>query len=202
MGDLYFTSYDSDGFVTSYQELQPAGDDLLDGGSGNDTLDAGAGNDVLFGGDGHDLLSGGAGNDVMHGGAGDDVLVSERGSGIGNDDVLDGGAGNDTYVFLSNLSVICDAIGSVDGMGSTTLQDSAGVDSIRTNFHRMTLPGEVENLTLDGYAVNGGTVTGLQYEAWGRDTGRATSATTRTTSSMRRSSDNAPTFCNRFWEAW
>ncbi len=34
----------------------------------------------------------------------------------------------------------------------------------------MTLPGGVENLTLDGYAVNGGTVTGLQYEAWGRDT--------------------------------
>ena len=170
MGDIYFASYDSDGFVTSYQELQPAGADILDGGSGNDTLDAGAGNDVLFGGDGHDLLSGGAGNDVMHGGAGDDVLVSERGSGIGNDDVLDGGAGNDTYVFLSNLSVICDNIGAVDGIGSTALQDSGGVDAIRTNFHRMTLPTEVENLTLDGYAVNGGTVTGLQYEAWGRDT--------------------------------
>ena len=79
-------------------------------------------------------------------------------------------AGNDTYVFLSNLSVICSEIGSVDGMGSTTLQDSDGIDVIRTNFHRMALPTGIENLILDGYAVNGGTVTGLQYEAWGRDT--------------------------------
>jgi trimeric autotransporter adhesin len=170
MGDLYLVSYDSDGFATSYQELQPSGADILDGGSGNDALDAGAGNDVLFGGDGNDLLTGGAGNDVMHGGAGDDVLVSERGLGIGNDDVLDGGSGNDTYVFKSNLSIICDDIGAVDGIGSTALVDTAGTDAIRTNFHRMTLPTGIENLIMDGYAVNGGTVTGTQYEAWGRDT--------------------------------
>ena len=170
MGDLYLASYGDDGFLTSYQELQPSGADILDGGSGNDALDAGAGNDVLFGGDDNDILTGGAGNDVMRGGAGDDVLISERGTGSGNNDVLDGGSGNDTYVFRSNLTIICDDIGAVDGIGSTALLDTAGIDAIRTNFHRMTLPTEIENLTLDGYAVNGGTVTGLQYEAWGRDT--------------------------------
>ena len=38
----------------------------------------------------------------------------------------------------------------------------------------MTLPDGVDNLTLDGYAVNGGALTGLTYDSWGRDMRRYT----------------------------
>ncbi len=169
LGDFYQASYDSYGSVISYTELQPAGNDLLDGGDGNDILDGGRGNDVLFGGAGDDTLDGGPGSDVLHGGDGNDILISHRGDGLGNDDVLDGGAGNDTYVFESHLYVVCDNIGSVEGFGNTTIDDTAGLDTVRTNFFRANLPTGVENLQLNGFAVGAGNINLGQYLAWGSD---------------------------------
>ena len=63
--------------------------------------------DILLGGDGDDTLSGAAGNDVLEGDAGDDVQ--------------DGGAGNDLYAFQA---------GTGTPLGSDTLSDMLGVDTI------------------------------------------------------------------------
>ena len=51
-------------------EVDPQGDDTLQGGVGNDILFGGGGADRLFGGDDDDTLRGGTGNDTLDGGLG------------------------------------------------------------------------------------------------------------------------------------
>ena len=111
---------------------------LIDGRSGNDVITAGAGIDSLIGGAGNDTLNGGAGNDTLDGGAGTDTL--DGGTGV---DVMTGGAGNDTYV--------------VDDIGDSVVElAGGGTDLIRSSLS-WTLPANVENLTLSGFATIDGT---------------------------------------------
>ena len=159
VGDLY----------NGTAELEPSGDDMLAGEDGNDQLEGGNGNDVLLGGSGNDILVGGAGSDVMRGGAGDDILFSHSGDGLGNDDTLDGGTGNDIYVFDSSVAVVCSNIGSVEEFGRTTIDDSAGTDTIRTNFFRASLGDGIENLETNGFAVSAGNINLGQYVDWNYD---------------------------------
>ena len=102
-----------------------AGINTLNGGAGDDMASGVAGNDHLLGGVGVDVLIGGNGNDVLDGGPGNDTL--------------NGGAGNDTFV--------------IDSI-SDQLQDSGGVDLVRSPFNQ-TLTVGFENLTLLGTALRG-----------------------------------------------
>jgi Ca2+-binding RTX toxin-like protein len=87
------------------------------------------GNDVLLGLGGADLLVGGVGNDRLEGGVGKDRHF--------------GGAGNDIYV--------------VDDSGDRVFELAGeGIDLVRS-VASFTLPGEVENLTLEGSAAVNGT---------------------------------------------
>jgi Ca2+-binding RTX toxin-like protein len=125
---------------------------ILDGGLGNDTyvidaldtvaVDAGGVDTVAYNGsysiagradlEGVTLLGTGAFNATGNGG--DNILTGNSGK-----NTLDGGAGNDTYV-----------IGSTD-----VIVDSAGTDTVQTNF-TYTLLANMENLVLTGTtAING-----------------------------------------------
>jgi Ca2+-binding RTX toxin-like protein len=126
-----------------------AGNDFLDGGNDNDILNGVDGNDSLVGGDGNDTLNGGNDNDILDGGAtGNDSLVG----GIGNDelyggegvDTLIGGAGDDIYDI------------NFDDTDSVTEAVNEGIDVINS-AGSMTLPDNVENLTLTSYREINGT---------------------------------------------
>lgn len=56
----------------SQEEIDAAGDNILDGDAGNDILIGGAGNDTLIGGQGNDILIGGEGSDIFKFNEGDD----------------------------------------------------------------------------------------------------------------------------------
>jgi trimeric autotransporter adhesin len=119
-----------------------AGDDLInlsfvdaDGDSSKNVATPG---DRIFGNDGNDTIFGYAGDDSLFGGQGNDSLDG----GVGNDSMV-GGAGNDTYV----VDVTTDLIGEVAGGGVDTVQ----------SLVTFTLAAELENLTLLGTAVIGGT---------------------------------------------
>ncbi len=84
---------------------------------------------TVVGGVGNDTLLGGAGNDTLDGGAGADRLL--------------GGSGDDTYV--------------VDNIGDVITEYTAqGVDSVRSSV-TLTLPSNVEKLTLTGFSTINGT---------------------------------------------
>ena len=113
-----------------------SGNDVLNGIGGHDTLLGGAGNDTLSGGSGNDLLIGGTGHDKLTGGDGNDTL--DGGAGI---DTLKGGAGNDTFVINS---------------ASDALNDTAGIDTVRSTVTKILAPG-FEHLTLLGASALQGT---------------------------------------------
>ncbi|WP_413174011.1 calcium-binding protein [Anabaena azotica] len=73
------------------------------------------GNNVITGNTGNNNLDGGAGNDTLNGGAGNDTLNGGAGT-----DSLNGDVGNDTYLFTLNST----------GLGSDTITDASGVDTI------------------------------------------------------------------------
>ncbi|MBF2075166.1 MAG: calcium-binding protein [Synechococcales cyanobacterium C42_A2020_086] len=116
-----------------------AGDDSIDGGSGIDTLEGGDGNDTLIGNLGNDILDGGTGNDRMLGDFGNDIyIVTDAG------DLVDEG----DQVLAGNPSF-------------------GGVDLVRSTVD-FTLGRHLENLTLEGTAVNG-TGNELNNEIIGND---------------------------------
>jgi len=85
--------------------------------------------DMLIGTAGNDLLIGGAGNDTLDGGPGADTMI--------------GGAGNDTYVVDHGGDIVKELAGD-------------GIDTILSSL-TITLPANVENLTLTGNAAINGT---------------------------------------------
>ncbi|MFZ2724877.1 MAG: FG-GAP-like repeat-containing protein [Methylococcaceae bacterium] len=95
-------------------------------------------NNSLTGNDGNNTLSGGLGRDSLFGGIGNDVL-----DGGSDADSLSGGVGNDTYKVNS----------SSDSVSETS---SAGTDSIQSSIS-LTLPINIENLSLTGTAAINGT---------------------------------------------
>jgi trimeric autotransporter adhesin len=109
---------------------------ILEGLDGNDTLlDLGAGSNTLRGGNGDDVLNAGFGNDVLDGGAGADLML--------------GDLGNDTYI-VDNVGDIVD-----EGNGVFAPNPAlGGVDLVRVSID-FTLGRNVENLTLEGTALNG-----------------------------------------------
>jgi Ca2+-binding RTX toxin-like protein len=119
--------------------------DIIEGLGGNDVLNGGGGNDTLRGGDGNDTLRGESGIDRLEGGAGNDLLdagTNPTAPFSGQNDTLDGGAGNDTYVLRHFNYTIVEAPGG-------------GTDTALA-FVSITLPTEIENLTIGGTgAVNG-----------------------------------------------
>ena len=103
-----------------------AANNLMEGNGQDNTLDGGGGNDDLAGSDGHDSLVGGAGNDSLDGGTGIDTMK--------------GGAGNDTYDVQDIVDKVVEAAGG-------------GIDLVRTTVDGLVLAANVENLTLQGAAV-------------------------------------------------
>jgi Ca2+-binding RTX toxin-like protein len=106
--------------------------------AGDDTINGSAYDDYLLGYDGNDSLRGNAGADGLDGGAGNDVLNG----GIGADTMI-GGLGNDTYYVDTHSDIV-------------TEDASAGTDRILSSV-TLTLPANVENLTLTGTAAINGT---------------------------------------------
>jgi Ca2+-binding RTX toxin-like protein len=100
----------------------------LDGKGGNDTITGGAGGDDIVGGDGNDKLVGNDGNDEIDGGAGKDLMI--------------GGKGDDEYV--------------VDDAGDKITElAKQGNDWVESSLANYTLGANLENLDLDGGALNG-----------------------------------------------
>ena len=105
---------------------------------GNDTLTGTAAADRIDGLGGDDSLSGLAGDDTLIGGAGLDTLDGGAGA-----DSMSGGAGDDTYV--------------VDDAADQVVEAAAGGADRVTSTVTLTLPAEVEQLTLAGTAAIHGT---------------------------------------------
>jgi Ca2+-binding RTX toxin-like protein len=105
------------------------GANKLDGGIGIDTLQGGKGNDTLLGGDGGDNLTGGDGNDTLDGGKGAEFMLGQL--------------GNDTYI----VDDLGDFVSEIGGDGIDTVISSVDFD--------LSMAGPVENLTLQGAAING-----------------------------------------------
>jgi serralysin len=101
--------------------------DTLYGDAGANRLDGAAGNDALVALDGNDALAGGAGNDIMY-----------------------GGRGNDTYYVDSAGDVVDEAVFSGDGADRV-------ISSISFSLAGAHAFGNVEHLTLSGYANIDGT---------------------------------------------
>jgi Ca2+-binding RTX toxin-like protein len=124
------------------------GDDYLYGDSGGDRLEGGDGNDFLYGGTENDHLFGQNGNDWLDGGTGDDKLYGHDGHDILNGgagiDSMTGGTGNDTY-YVDTMS---DSIYEYLNQGTDTVYSTVST-SVKW------LPGNVENLYLQGSAVYG-----------------------------------------------
>jgi len=148
--------------------------DRLYGGDGNDLMygeyDFGSGepggDDWLDGGDGWDQLVGGEGADTLLGGSGNDILMSE-----GKDAELDGGDGDDLYVIRDNLTTQCEFIGNLELDSTNVIElNGNGRDALVTNFFRADLPENVEDLTLESLGIQGGTITGSDWDRWGGDT--------------------------------
>lgn len=115
-----------------------AGNDFLYGDDDNDILKGGAGDDTLMGGDGNDLLDGGQGTDTFYGGAGDDILIVSSTSAAYLE--LDGGSGADQYWF----------------MPASTYDESREYDILTSDAD--------DRLFFNGYALEGGTLTMVDYE--------------------------------------
>lgn len=106
-----------------------ADDEILTGDIKDDTLRGGDGNDTLHGLAGNDTLDGDAGNDTHDGGPGADIMT--------------GGTGDDIYL--------------VDDVGDSVIENTGeGSDEIQTEIS-LSLPANVENLTLLGSASLSGT---------------------------------------------
>jgi Ca2+-binding RTX toxin-like protein len=172
-----------------------AGADTLVGGAGNDTLDGGEGADSLAGGAGDDVylvdhvgstitelagegtdevrssisyvlganlenltLTGTAAldgtgntlNNVLRGNSGDNTLDGGAGA-----DTLMGGAGNDIYLVDDSGNVVIELTGE-------------GTDEVRSSVG-YALPGNVEKLTLTGFAAVNGSGNGLDNVLTGNE---------------------------------
>ncbi|MFN6461907.1 MAG: DVUA0089 family protein [Nostoc sp. DedVER02] len=95
-------------------------------------------NDIIIGDDQNNQLFGNGGNDSLNGGNGSDTLDGGTGT-----DTLNGAAGNDTYIITSAGDTIIEAANS-------------GTDIVRSSIS-YTLGTNVENLTLTGTSLIGGT---------------------------------------------
>jgi Ca2+-binding RTX toxin-like protein len=129
-GDMFTATYAADGAYLTYQELEPAGTDLLNAGSGDDYLSGGGGDDLLIGGTGNDTLFGSLGNDTLVG----DGFVSVNPATDGGIDVMAGDAGDDIYY----VNVVGDIVNE---------RASEGSDTIRSEIS-YTLGANLENLEL------------------------------------------------------
>lgn len=113
----------------NFEDLTLIGSGAI-GGTGNATSNFLSGNDgdnTLDGADGNDILDGGAGNDFLIGGTGGDAML--------------GRTGNDTFL-VDNAS------------DSVRENPSEGIDIVRASVN-YALPENVEDLTLEGTALNG-----------------------------------------------
>ena len=123
-----------------------SGKNDLEGADGNDTINGAGGNDRIFGDDGNDSLVGGDGDDKFDGADGNDTLTGGNGNdgldgGIGND-VMIGGKGDDEY--------------QVDSAGDKITElANQGEDFVRSTIASFTLGANLENLQLEGAALNG-----------------------------------------------
>lgn len=129
-GDLFSATYAADGALLTYQELEPAGTDLLNAGSGDDYLYGGGGDDVLIAGTGNDTLFGGLGNDTLVG----DGFVSVNPATDGGIDVMAGDAGDDIYY----VNVVGDVVNE---------RANEGNDTVRSEIS-YALVANIENLEL------------------------------------------------------
>ncbi|WP_283204928.1 calcium-binding protein, partial [Chitinivorax sp. B] len=111
--------------------------DTLSGDKGNDTLLGLQGDDALDGGADNDSLDGGDGNDTLYGQDGADVLIS----GGGQANWLYGGKGDDIYRIAGSMDYVFEMAGE-------------GKDQIEATMD-VVLPDQVENLVLQGSAING-----------------------------------------------
>ncbi len=107
--------------LMTWLRQQPAGHNVLIGGSGNSQLYAGNGGDLLIGSSaqfengqfvlgeadgtqdgGRDVMEGGTGQDLMIGGVGGDAMLAGSGNSVliggTGENILEGGAGNDVLV--------------------------------------------------------------------------------------------------------
>ncbi|HEX8258016.1 MAG TPA: calcium-binding protein [Allosphingosinicella sp.] len=104
----------------------------LIGSAFDDTLAGNAAADTLIGGAGGDRLGGAGGDDILNGGAGDDQL-----DGADGEDRMFGGAGDDRF--------------EIDQAGDRVIEAAGGgTDRIYSSID-ITLPANVENLSLDAF---------------------------------------------------
>ncbi len=142
--------------------------DRLSGNTGNDSLYGDAGDDQIFGGGQDDLMFGGGGLDRLLGGAGNDTL-----NGDDDNDVLDGGDGADSLYGGNGSDTLSGGDASHSGVNRlfggqdgdrynvtsardrvTEIANGLGTDVVFSTIS-YTLTDHVENLVLQGTALNG-----------------------------------------------
>jgi Ca2+-binding RTX toxin-like protein len=126
--------------ASSGASLDGVGNDLANiitfTGEGTGKLLGNGGNDSLTGGADDDSFEGGAGNDTIVGGDGGDTIIGDAGN-----DLMIGGKGDDEY--------------RVDAAGDKITElANQGIDTVRSEIS-FTLGTNLENLVLDGAALNG-----------------------------------------------
>ena len=115
---------------------------IINGLEGNDTLAGNRKDDVINGGSGADFMQGRGGDDTMNGGTGADFMA--------------GGSGADTYFVDSERDVVQEGFFQRDLVRDSRgrVIRNRGIDTVIASID-YTLTDFVENLTLDGNAVNG-----------------------------------------------
>jgi Ca2+-binding RTX toxin-like protein len=116
----------------------------INGGNGDDILTGSALADSISGEDGNDSIVGGAGADTLSGGANNDTIVGAQ-----DDALLDGGADADVLEIGADFDDASDAqIVDIETANLTA-------DGLTVN-----LGDQTENLTINGFATGGSTITG------------------------------------------
>ena len=120
---------------------------IINGTAVGEILDGTNFDDFMQGFGGNDHLQGYAGNDIIYGGDGNDSIDGDGGA-----DIMQGGTGDDSYYVENIEDVVTEAPGEGD-------------DSV-TSYISYILPANVEDLFLQGNAING-TGNGLDNSLYG-----------------------------------
>lgn len=152
----------ADVFMADAGDLDPDGNDYVEGGQGNDYIRGQAADDTLHGNRGFDIIFGGAGNDIIGAGlltapwidAADQISDNEAGGDIifggAHNDTIDAGEGSDVVFGDDGLVVYLDF---VDTTGLLNYMDTGSrIRTDQTMSHKLIGDGD-ETVLIDGYGM-------------------------------------------------